>query len=207
MEKHIKTELHSGGVTFIELCKIAEQLLGANVGSNEFHAEVELFLLHNFTDENVNNIINLIKGLSLYKIQNEDLNQLLFKTISENMDSMSIRQLEMLLWSFSRKHLAHHPQARLKTQLSQMQEYEQQTVVKLIDHIKQKSPSMRPRGIAFAIEAISNLGYDDKAVFDRLERVVIAKIDEFNTHYLVKIMNSYSKVGQGSGELYDSLIH
>ena len=74
MEKHIKTELHSGGVTFIELCKIAEQLLGANVGSNEFHAEVELFLLHNFTDENVNNIINLIKGLSLYKIQNEDLN-------------------------------------------------------------------------------------------------------------------------------------
>ena len=207
MEKHIKTELHSGGVTFIELCKIAEQLLGANVGSNEFHAEVELFLLHNFTDENVNNIINLIKGLSLYKIQNEDLNQLLFKTISENMDSMSIRQLEMLLWSFSRKHLAHHPQARLKTQLSQMQDYEQQTVVKLIDHIKQKSPSMRPRGIAFAIEAISNLGYDDKAVFDRLERVVIAKIDEFNTHYLVKIMNSYSKVGQGSGELYDSLIH
>lgn len=88
-----------------------------------------------------------------------------------------------------------------------MQDYEQQTVVKLIDHIKQKSPSMRPRGIAFAIEAISNLGYDDKAVFDRLERVVIAKIDEFNTHYLVKIMNSYSKVGQGSGELYDSLIH
>ena len=115
MEKHIKTELHSRGVTFIELCKIAEQLLGANVGSNEFHAEVELFLLHNFTDENVNNIINLIKGLSLYKIQNEDLNQLLFKTISENMELMSIRQLEMLLWSFSRKHLAHHPQARLKT--------------------------------------------------------------------------------------------
>ena len=65
---------------------------------------------------------------------------------------------------------------------------------------------MRPRGIAFAIEAISNLGHADKAVFDRLERVIIAKIDEFNTHYLVKIMNSYEKVGLGSGELYDSLI-
>ena len=66
---------------------------------------------------------------------------------------------------------------------------------------------MRPRGIAFAVEAISNLEYEDKTVYDRLERVIIAKIDEFNTHYLVKIMNSYQKVGQGSGELYDSLIY
>lgn len=168
---------------------------------------MELFLLHNYTDENLNDIINLIKGLSLYQVKNEELNKQLFKTVSDNLQSLSVRQLEILLWSLSRKHMAHHPQARLKTQLSQMQDYEQETVIRLIDQIKQKSPSMRPRGIAFAIEAISNLGHADKAVFDRLERVVIAKIEEFNTHYLVKIMNSYEKVGLGSGELYDSLIY
>ena len=70
-----------------------------------------------------------------------------------------------------------------------------------------KSPSMRPRGIAFTIEAVTNLNIQDKQVFDRFERVVLAKIDEFTPHYIVKILSSYYKMGFGSGELYDQLIN
>jgi len=65
---------------------------------------------------------------------------------------------------------------------------------------------MRPRGIAFAVEAMANLGYADELVFRRIERVILAKIDEFIPHYVVKVLQAYYRSGQGSGELYDQLI-
>jgi hypothetical protein len=65
---------------------------------------------------------------------------------------------------------------------------------------------MKPRGVAFAIESISSLGYKNEEIFKRLERVVISKIDEFIPHYMVKVLSSYYKMGYGSGELYDKLI-
>jgi hypothetical protein len=66
---------------------------------------------------------------------------------------------------------------------------------------------MRPRGVAFAIESLVNLNIDDADIFQRLERVTLAKIDEFIPHYLVKILSSYKKIGKGSSELYDQIIH
>ena len=65
---------------------------------------------------------------------------------------------------------------------------------------------MKPRGAAFAIESITNLGYLSEETYKRLEKVVLSKIDEFIPHYLVKIMAAYYKTGFGSGELYDKLI-
>jgi len=50
---------------------------------------------------------------------------------------------------------------------------------------------MRTRGIAFAIESIANLKYNSKEVFTRMERVVLAKLDDFIPHYLVKILASF----------------
>ena len=62
---------------------------------------------------------------------------------------------------------------------------------------------MRARGVAFSIEAISNLNYSDKEIFDRIECVILAKIDEFIPHYIVKVMSAYYKMGYGSSDLYD----
>ena len=36
---------------------------------------------------------------------------------------------------------------------------------------------------------------------------MISKLDDFIPHYLVKVLNSYYKMGYGSGELYDKLIN
>ena len=91
MEKYTKNELHQGRMTFVDLCKVVENLLPANIGSNEFHLELETFLIVNYTDENLQNVVNLIKGLSLYKIKNAELDALLFNTITKNIDSFSIR--------------------------------------------------------------------------------------------------------------------
>jgi hypothetical protein len=76
----------------------------------------------------------------------------------------------------------------------------------LIDKVKTKSPSMKPRGVAFAIESITALEHKNEQTFQRLEKVVLSKIEEFIPHYLVKILNSYYKSGYGSGELYDRII-
>ena len=53
LEKHIKTELHQGRMTFTDLCKVVENLLPANIGSNSFHNELEKFLIANYTEENL----------------------------------------------------------------------------------------------------------------------------------------------------------
>ena len=76
----------------------------------------------------------------------------------------------------------------------------------IVEKIKGKAPSMRARGLAFCLEALTNLNMKDEETFSRIEKVCIAKIDEFIPHYLVKIMSSFYKSGFGSNELYDILI-
>ena len=66
---------------------------------------------------------------------------------------------------------------------------------------------MKPRGVAFAIESFANLGVQDPEVFSRMERVTLAKLDDFIPHYIVKVLHSFYKMGYGSGELYDQLIN
>jgi hypothetical protein len=70
-----------------------------------------------------------------------------------------------------------------------------------------KTASMKPRGVAFAIESIANLEYKNEDTFKKMEKVVISKLDDFIPHYMVKVLNSYYKMGYGSGELYDKLIN
>ena len=77
----------------------------------------------------------------------------------------------------------------------------------LIEKVRIKAPSMKARGVAFAIESIANLKYKNEDTFKKLEKVVLAKIDEFIPHYLVKILHSYYKIGFGSGEIYDTIIN
>lgn len=58
-----------------------------------------------------------------------------------------------------------------------------------------KSASMKPRGVAFAVEAICELPNVDEEAFIRLERVVLSKIRDFIPHYYVKIFTAFNKVG------------
>jgi len=80
-------------------------------------------------------------------------------------------------------------------------------ISEIIDRVKAKAASMKPRGVAFAIESIANLEHRNEESYKRLERVVLSKIDEFIPHYLVKILQAFYKMGYGSGELYDKLIN
>jgi len=62
---------------------------------------------------------------------------------------------------------------------------------------------MKPRGVSFSIESFANLNIKDEKLFNKMERVTLAKLDEFIPHYTVKVLYSFYKMGYGSGELYD----
>jgi hypothetical protein len=78
-----------------------------------------------------------------------------------------------------------------------------------VEKAASKVPSMKPRGVAFAIESMANLPKEiiTEEMFKRMEKVVISKFEDFIPHYMVKTLHSYYKVGYGSGELYDKLIN
>ena len=80
-------------------------------------------------------------------------------------------------------------------QFPQNAELMERTTAKLVERVKTKSPSMKARGVSFAIEAIATLKLPEEqkaAVFARLEKVVLTKMDEFIPHYLVKILVAYA---------------
>ena len=139
-------------------------------------------------------VVNLIKSLSLYTIKDPELQYLLFGFIDKHLDNFSLKMLEVIIWSLSRKHLAHHPGGRTLG----YSEQEMVVINKLVDLVKSKSASMKSRGVAFAIEAISNLGITNPEVYDRFERVTLAKLNEFNAHYTTKVLSIFKKEGFGS---------
>jgi hypothetical protein len=65
----------------------------------------------------------------------------------------------------------------------------------LIEKVKIKSASMKPRGVAFALESITNLQYFNPDLYKWFEKVIHSKMDDFISHYNVKILNSFSIAG------------
>lgn len=55
------------------------------------------------TDENLQDLVNLVKGLSTYKIKLNELSAKLYTVLCSNIDKFSIKQLEILLWSAARE--------------------------------------------------------------------------------------------------------
>lgn len=180
---------------------MAENVLSNNIGSTEFQVEIEKFLLEKYTPDNLQTITDLWKGLSTYKIRTPELEQKLFQTLHLHREDFTIKQLETLVWALSK-----YVKTQDKPTKDLPQPY-QIVIAEIIDKASTKAPSMKPRGVAFAIESIANLEYKQEETFKRLEKVVISKLDDFIPHYLVKVLAAYYKVGFGSGELYDKLIN
>jgi hypothetical protein len=118
-----------------------------------------------------------------------------------HIEDFTLKQLETLIWSMSR-----YVSSQGKKPSDLPQPY-QIVLNQLVEKVRLKTASMKPRGVAFAIESIANLDYRSEDTFKKLERVVISKFDDFIPHYMVKVLASYYKMGYGSGELYDKLIN
>jgi len=88
VEKHLNNEIHQGRLgassgqeaighesttSFGDLCKISELLFQANVGTNEFQGTLEKFIVEKFDASNLQDVVNLLKGLVGYHLKNEEL--------------------------------------------------------------------------------------------------------------------------------------
>lgn len=123
--------------------------------------------------------------------------------ILEKADQLTIRQLETVMWSLSRELTD-----KRVTDVRQLGD-DMNVLQAVIDRVRVKSPSMRARGLAFTAEALAEFherGADTKAAFERLEISILAKLDDFIPHYLVKCLQSFTRAGYGSQELYDQLV-
>jgi hypothetical protein len=57
--------------------------------------------------------------------------------------------------------------------------------------------------VGFIFRHMAEKRQNDKEIFERIECVILAKIDDFIPHYIVKVMAAYFKMGFGSSDLYD----
>lgn len=192
MEKHVHKQLHQNKLGFPELCTLAENILANGIGSTEFQKEVESFLLEAYTADNLQVVTDLLKGLSGYRIKTPELELRLFQTLHLHRDDFTVKQLETLIWALSR--------------YSKVAGEVPPVANEIIERVKTKAASMKPRGVAFAIESIASMGHKDEATYKRLEKVLLSKLDDFIPHYLVKVLSAYYRMGYGCGELYDKLI-
>ena len=65
---------------------------------------------------------------------------------------------------------------------------------------------MKPRDLAFTMEAVSRLPGISDDLFTKFEKAALFRMQEFLPHYLIKIMVSFNRAQQGSGELFSQLI-
>jgi hypothetical protein len=84
------------------------------------------------------------KGVVNYYFKTQELPDKIWGTIHDRMNDLSLKQLETLIWSISKR-----PEQDVIDHT--------ETVNLLIKKVAAKSASMKARGISFAVEAIANL--------------------------------------------------
>ena len=70
-----------------------ENLLPQNIGSNEFQQELENFAFHNLDQGNMQQLVDLVKALSLYEIKNEELVKMIYGVIEEQVEDLTLTQI------------------------------------------------------------------------------------------------------------------
>lgn len=45
-----------------------------------------------------------------------------------------------------------------------------------------------------------------KSFYNHMEKVILAKLKEFTQHDLVKVLNAFYQLGQGSGNFYEAVV-
>lgn len=192
------------------LYRIASTAFESNIGTNAFQEFLESKLVEQIDSENLQNLTVLLKSTVDYKIKTESFENMLYKTTLERAGDFTVKQIEIVVWALSKRMQSTHG-SPMSEESKQMRA---EAIRRLCDVLKLRSASMKARGVSFAVEAITNFCETDEyltqehaeEIFRRIERVVLSRIEEFIPHYLIKVLCSFTKAGQGSGELFDQII-
>jgi AAA+ superfamily predicted ATPase len=74
------------------------------VCSNAFQRSLELKLIEGLqVEQNMEKVTTLMKGLSGYYLKEPELEQILCNIIQKNHEEFTLKQLEILIWSLSKR--------------------------------------------------------------------------------------------------------
>ena len=90
-----------------DLNQIAQMIFESNVGSNQFQEMLERQLVGNGAQENLQEHTLLLKSVVDYRIKTVQFEEMLYSTTLENIDALTVKQLETVIWAMA-KRLASH---------------------------------------------------------------------------------------------------
>lgn len=83
----------------------------------------------------------------------------MYNLLLTKIDQFTIAQLETLIWAVSKRNQA---------QFAENIDLVKKASLAVIDRVRIKAPSMKARGVAFAIEAIANINVEENSESEEL---------------------------------------
>ena len=78
---------------------------------------------------------------------------MILQTTIDNVEKLTVKQLEVVIWAYAKR-----LESEWRSTLSMENEvFLRQAFEKLLDVLKARSASMKPRGVAFATQAVSKI--------------------------------------------------
>ena len=96
---------------------------------------------------------SLLKAVVDYKVKTEEFERMLLQTTIDNVSKLTVKQLEVVIWAVAKRLRSEWTEPLSEGNHALLKECQ----VQLIDVLKSRSASMKPRGVAFAIEAVSSI--------------------------------------------------
>lgn len=87
--------------------QIAQMIFESNVGSNQFQEMLERQLVGNGAQENLQEHTLLLKSVVDYRIKTVQFEEMLYSTTLENIDALTVKQLETVIWAMAKRLAAH----------------------------------------------------------------------------------------------------
>lgn len=128
-----------------------------------------------------------------YVLKHQKLQDELFTILVLSIPKFDIRQLETLFWTLTRKQLP----------FSQLIEdtYSRMLYKALMNSIYKRCVSMKARGLKYILNGLSNINFSKSHIpkdlefdftmnefYDRLEKVIVSKLNDFVNHDLVEVL-------------------
>ena len=205
-------DIANNKISFTDATKVLESLFTNNIGTTEFQAMTEEFICDKLQEWGNMDLIRLTTALynPKYVLKHQKLQDELFTILVLSIPKFDIRQLETLFWTLTRKQLP----------FSQLIEdtYSRMLYKALMNSIYKRCVSMKARGLKYILNGLSNINFSKSHIpkdlefdftmnefYDRLEKVIVSKLNDFVNHDLVEVLWSFHNLKVGTDSLYSKI--
>jgi hypothetical protein len=212
VEEHVRQEMRDDRLHFSEGTKVIENLFRHNIGSTKFQLKIEEYLSEKIEHEQIPELLSMANAIydPKYIIKHSKLDEDLCTALVIQMDELSIRQFETLFWAVTRDR-------KLYNGIIAGNNYSKMLTKSLLSTAFKKCVSMKSRGIKYVVTGLNNafpdgkipedlnLEFNNNQLYDRLEKVILTKLDDFTNHDLIYALESFFNTKVGSDKFYEKV--